>query len=44
VSGKDKDVVHVDETEDESPQNAVHEALERLGGFTQAEEHDGEFE
>jgi hypothetical protein len=42
--GKDKDVVQVGETETESPPNAVHEALKRLGGVAQAEGHEGEFE
>jgi hypothetical protein len=31
-------------TEIESRQNAVHEALKCLGGFAQAEGHEGEFE
>jgi hypothetical protein len=30
---EDKDVVQVDETEIESQQNIVHEALKRLGGI-----------
>jgi hypothetical protein len=32
------------ETEIESPQNLVDEALKRLGGVAQAEGHEGEFE
>jgi hypothetical protein len=40
---EDEDV-QVGETEIETPQNVVHEALERLGGFAQTEEHEGELE
>jgi hypothetical protein len=39
---EDEDVVHVGEAEVESSQNVVHEALERLGGVSQAEGHEGE--
>jgi hypothetical protein len=42
--GKDEDVLQVGETEVESPQNVVHEALERLGGAAQAEGHEVELE
>jgi hypothetical protein len=40
--GEDEDVVQIYETEIESPQNVVHEALQRLGGDEQAERHEGE--
>jgi hypothetical protein len=35
--GEHEDVIHVGETEVEISQNVVHEALERMGGVSQAE-------
>jgi hypothetical protein len=40
----EKEDVQVGETEVESPQNVVHETLERLGGVVQGERHEGELE
>jgi hypothetical protein len=42
--GEDEDVIQVCKAEVESPQHLVHEALERLGGVTQAEGHVRELE
>jgi hypothetical protein len=42
--GDDKEVVQVDEIQGASPQNVVYEAMKCLGGFAQAEGHEGEFE
>jgi hypothetical protein len=36
--------IQVREAEVESPQNIVHEALECLGGVSQAEGHEGKLE
>jgi hypothetical protein len=42
--GENEDVTQVGETEIESPQNIVHEALDHLGGVAQAEGYEGKLE
>jgi hypothetical protein len=42
--GEHEDVIHVGEAEVEFSQDVVHEALERLGGVSQAERHVRELE
>jgi hypothetical protein len=42
--GENEDIVRAGETEVESLQNVVHEALKCLNGVAQAEGHEGELE
>jgi hypothetical protein len=42
--GGDEDVIQAGEIEVKSPKNALHEAVECLGGTAQAKGHEGELE